>query len=489
MVTSKVNRKVGGDSPPTLLERVIEWSGLRRSSSGFYMRFMGPRSEDEDVQRREFILNFLLCGALLLAIAAFISSAVQHVVAVPHGDSNSLLLPLSFIIGVLILWRLSRTGHYKVGAYSLVGLFFAVGTYAIAYWSIEIPEGELIYALVIVMAGILIGSAAGVGAAVMTSAVAIFFAVLQGHHVLHPHTSWLTHPILVSDVETYVVTFGVIGLVSWLANREIDRSLARARTSETALAAERDSLEVKVGERTQALEQSQRERVLELERFAEFGRVSAGLLHDLANPLTTASLNLAELDTDRHSRAAQTALRSVRYVERYVAAARKQLQHESTLKSFSVGGELNQVVRMLQHKARAAGVKLTLQCDHGHRLYGDPVKFHQLVANLVANAIEAYPEGQDSPKEVVIRVECGSKKVTLTVHDAGIGIPAAEADHIFTPFYTNKRSARQSTGLGLSLVKQIAERDFGGGITVSSSKNEGTTFRVRLHNHPRRNAS
>ena len=446
--------------------------------SSLYNRLIKPRAANEDARRRELIFNILIVGAICLTVAATAASTVSRVVSGHMSDSNSPLVPLVFTLALGFLWYLSRRGLYIIGAHALVVFFFATGTLGILQWSFEIPEGELIYVLTIVMAGVLIGARALVVTTGVVSLSLIFIGYLQARRILHPNTKWLSHPVLLNDVFVYIVTFAVITLIMWLAIKEIQRSLARVRKSEA-------SLEVKVVERTQALERLQRERVLELERFAEFGRVSAGLLHDLANPLTSASLNLAELDGSRHSRAAQQALRSIRHLEQYVAAARKQLQNEGTLKTFRLDAELNQVIRILRHKARLIGVALTLDCAKGLRLYGDPVKFHQLSANLIANAIEAYENSRRQQKEVAIEVHPQGAGMVISVHDHGAGIAQHDLENIFTPFYTNKRSSAQSTGLGLSLVKRIVEQDFNGKIAVSSTPDDGTNFTVRLRNHHR----
>jgi len=135
----------------------------------------------------------------------------------------------------------------------------------------------------------------------------------------------------------------IIGLVSWLSDREIDRSLCRARESEAALARERANLEIKVNERTQQLEETQLLHLMELRRFAEFGRLSANLLHEVANPLTAASLSLQLIDDRRYPGLVWQARKNLKHIERYVESARKQLKGQGEITTFCVRSELNQV--------------------------------------------------------------------------------------------------------------------------------------------------
>jgi len=351
-------------------------------------------------------------------------------------------------------------------------------------WSIELPGAELTFALGIVVAGVLISGRVGLFTAAATSALVIVLGKLQSAHVLHSDLTWLQQPVRTGDAIGYAAVFIVIGLVSWLANREIDKSLHRARTSESALEHERDTLEFRVVERTQEIERIQLQRMLEMQRFAEFGRFSAGFLHDVANPLTAASLNLQQLGEESRSHVLQDVQRSLGYLERYIEAARKQLQSESELKTFPVNVEMQQVVAILALKAQRADTPITIKCSKRYQLFGDPVKFSQLIANLIANAIEAYAglSAQRSNRGVLVTMSRSDGALVLTVRDNGVGITDSDMAEIFNPFYSTKQVSGRGTGIGLSMVKQIAEKDFNGSAMVVSNPRDGTQFVVRLKN-------
>ena len=84
-------------------------------------------------------------------------------------------------------------------------------------------------------------------------------------------------------------------VIAWLSNREIEKSLKRARRSEAALKVERDALEITVEARTRQLREAQADQLSQLYRFAEFGQISSGLFHDLVNPLNAMSLNMENI--------------------------------------------------------------------------------------------------------------------------------------------------------------------------------------------------
>ena len=219
----------------------------------------------------------------------------------------------------------------------------------------------------------------------------------------------------------------------------------------------------------------------ELIRLAEFGRVSAGLIHEMSTPLSVAALSLDQLKFKHQNSLIRRARRELKLIERYVAAARKQLNGESNKRSFSLTIAIHQVVMLLSGKARNNKVKILVSSIGSVRLYGDPVKFHQLLANLLSNAIDAYDGIYDRPKTVNVKVHFfRTKSVVLIVEDSGQGIDKKDIKHIFEPFFSTKKNKNRGLGLGLASVKQFVELDFKGKITVKSKPGVGTRFTIRF---------
>jgi len=106
---------------------------------------------------------------------------------------------------------------------------------------------------------------------------------------------------------------------------------------------------------------------------------------------------------------------------------------------------------------------------------GNSMLLEQVVLSLLANAVEAIPNGGGTIS-VTTGVEPGSRAVFVEVRDSGAGIPAEETANLFKPFYTTKA---QGTGLGLAIARKFTEAHLGT-IAVSSRPGEGATFRVTL---------
>jgi two-component system C4-dicarboxylate transport sensor histidine kinase DctB len=219
----------------------------------------------------------------------------------------------------------------------------------------------------------------------------------------------------------------------------------------------------------------------ELRRLAEFGRVSAALIHEISTPLTAASLTLEQLRQEQSDRLVKRAQRDLKQLESYIRAARQQLKGESRPSSFSLTVAIHQVVMILEARARALDVKLLVNTIGSIRIYGDQVKFHQVMANLINNAIDSFAPESGRPKIVWVRVTRQKDILTITVSDNGQGISRRNLGRIFEPFFSTKPTADKGLGIGLDTVKRYVEQDFQGTVKVKSRPSFGSSFIIRLN--------
>lgn len=219
----------------------------------------------------------------------------------------------------------------------------------------------------------------------------------------------------------------------------------------------------------------------ELERLAELGRLSSSLLHEISNPITSALLYLEQYK-DQPAAAVRKVHGSVRAMGRYVEAARQQIRNESTPVLFAIKPQIKQLQRIVMPLAKEAGVQLSLEAKTDCQIFGDPVKFQQILANLIVNAIESYanPEASDLHKSVHVLCAVDQDNLYLAVSDVGRGISPMEMKQIFRPFYTTKGKAGHGLGIGLATVRQHVVNEFGGSISVKSSGRQGTVFTVTI---------
>ncbi len=216
-----------------------------------------------------------------------------------------------------------------------------------------------------------------------------------------------------------------------------------------------------------------RDRAQRDERLVAAGHLSAGLAHEIRNPLAALSAILQLLREDRPSRHLELALgetqRLNRLVEDFLTASATPTLRKVTLE---LDGLVANIVDGFLQDPRFAGVvEVTLDLE-SVRTSVDPDRLRQVLWNLLTNAAQAMPGGGGI--RVVVATEGGSACVRVT--DAGVGIPAEERPRIFDPFYTRRAGG---TGLGLAVVDQIV-RAHGGTVEVASLSGQGTTFTIHL---------
>ncbi|MBI2641572.1 GHKL domain-containing protein [Candidatus Roizmanbacteria bacterium] len=338
-----------------------------------------------------------------------------------------------------------------------------------------------VLALSITIAGILINARFALILVLFHTFVTFLLTYFQNTGQLN-YEWWDIKPTIGSVLVTMVI-LGIIGVISWLSNREIEKALARVYESEENLKKERDSLDIKVEQRTRELKRVQLEKILHLYRLADFGEMAAGLFHDLVNPLNVVMLNLEELNDREKSVMARRALSGVKRMEQYVESARKQIQRQEVKEFFSLNKEINQSLKMLAYKTRKSQIKLSFLAKKQFGLRGNPLRFNELVTNLTTNAIDAYEKiNRKKNRRIILKLGNQDNKIILTVTDFGCGILRKDIKKIFEPFFTTK-SVGKGTGIGLSISKDIVEKEFNGTIEVKSRRNQGTTFTVRFPLH------
>jgi signal transduction histidine kinase len=363
----------------------------------------------------------------------------------------------------------------------LTVLVAGIGCFIALQWGLLDPYAVLLLSLSVVMAGILIGARYSLYVVAVLTVLLLYFQHGQTTDSLHPDLSWLNTGPVPGDAIAFSVILLVIALVSWLFNRQMELSLKRAWRSEKALQRQKALLEIKVEKRAQQLEAAQLEKMQELYRFAELGRLSTALFHDLANHLSTVSLDIEGLGQRDQSDIMRRISRNVGHIDTIVRRVREQIRGKNSVEVFNVSREINEVLKILAPAAEQANVEISLDTTSiksSLSYKGDVIRFRQIVLNLISNGIEAYDKsGKHANKRTVtIGLERLNKTLLIHVSDHGTGVKAKDRDRIFRPFYTTKD---QGAGVGLFIVQQVVENDFHGDITLDSQRGT-TTFTVTL---------
>lgn len=293
------------------------------------------------------------------------------------------------------------------------------------------------------------------------------------------------------------VFIGVVvsGIVTARFSRPI-KTLAQAATEighgnwdvrvETSGKDEIGKLAVAFNQMTEEL-MGQRERLVQSERVAAWRELARRLAHELKNPLFPLQITVENLLRARQN----TPQMFDEVFQESTATLLAEITNLKTIigrfSDFSKmpapqlqAVDLNELIRGVaqlfqgQFNRDPGQIQSRLQLGDVQKVNADPVLLRRVIENLVLNAIDAMPQGGTLTFRTMTSTD--DRFALFELADTGAGLTAEECERLFTPYYTTKQ---HGTGLGLAIAQSVIS-DHHGRITVSSKKDQGTTFHVEL---------
>jgi C4-dicarboxylate-specific signal transduction histidine kinase len=241
---------------------------------------------------------------------------------------------------------------------------------------------------------------------------------------------------------------------------------------------------VAVGQDLTELRELQQQ-VIHSEKLATLGQLAAGVVHELNNPLTSISVYSEYLlkkfeeeerdaaDTAKLRRICEGADRILRFTRDLVAYARPGGEEPRLV---DMKGVVERSLVFCEHVIDRAGVTVVTEFEPDlPRVYGVKGQLQQILVNLVTNACDAMA-GRNG--RLTIGLSTVGERVRLAVTDNGPGIPEADLERVFEPFFSTKPEGK-GTGLGLSIVRNIIT-NHNGTVKAVPAKGGGVTFVVEL---------
>jgi signal transduction histidine kinase/HAMP domain-containing protein len=223
------------------------------------------------------------------------------------------------------------------------------------------------------------------------------------------------------------------------------------------------------------------QKIFQAEKLSTISMLSAGMAHEINNPLGSILTNVQNLIAEETSAERRVSLKWIEQETRRIGRIVQGLLNFASSRSDHVpGSDVNDVVRevialMIGSVARDARIRIDT------RLFADLCpsvvsadELRQVVINLLHNSLQAIT----GTGRILVSTRPSQGGIQLVVSDSGIGIPAEIIPRIFDPFFTTKAN-REGTGLGLSVVYGIVTK-YNGTIGVKSREGRGTRFSLHL---------
>ena len=230
------------------------------------------------------------------------------------------------------------------------------------------------------------------------------------------------------------------------------------------------------------------QQMIATERLASLGTLSAGVAHEINNPLAiiNESAGWMRLVLKREDMAdvpsRQDLEMALGKIEKGVDRARR-ITHqmlETVRKNDSVSAEVNlhelvdEAIELVGKQIADKNIKIIKKFETSLNIWSDPYQLRQVFINLLTNAIHAVGTGG----KITIILETVNDEIILTIRDTGQGIPKENLEKIFEPFFSTKNPG-EGTGLGLFVTRNIIDK-LGGKIYVKSRIGHGTDFSIKI---------
>jgi len=232
------------------------------------------------------------------------------------------------------------------------------------------------------------------------------------------------------------------------------------------------------------------ERLLQSQKLAAIGELSAGIAHEINNPLAIIRQEaewiqhvlqkLGGRDGEELEELQGSVRQIVQQVDRCTEITRNLLdfarKRDPVIQAVEVNRIIEDMTMLVEKEARHKNITIVRHYDENLPvIYSDAPQLRQVILNFLTNATHAI--GQDGVVAITTRL-AGDEAVGIVISDTGCGIPPDHLGKIFDPFFTTKPPG-QGTGLGLSICHGIILR-LGGRIAVKSQVGQGAEFTITL---------
>ncbi len=385
------------------------------------------------------------------------------------------------------MYVLGQLGYLKFVKSFLILVLFITSSLVAAKWGSLLPLSTLLFLLTITLTSILFDISASFVLTLLTGIYLSLISYLQFNGILLYDSSWLQDKFDIGDALVVGLLLIFIASLSWYSRRKINSLYLRSKEFQDFLIEQNKMLENLVAKKSEEVRYLKAEQINKINNLVEVGKNTSGLFHDLSNLLTSVSLSLENLSTNALRtknldlsvhQDISTTIEYMGKLRNFLDSARKQVSCIDSSELFAPMVEVDNVLVILKNQIKANKVTVLVDATFTPKLYGNSVKFFQLVKNLLSNSIDSFKLSTQSQNIIKVSFVCIKDLLIIEVYDNGCGISSEIGDRVFDLFYSTKLAVG-GTGLGLSVCREIMQKHFHGDITYESGA-WGTKFKLNF---------
>ncbi len=429
--------------------------------------------------------------------------------------------------------RVNRFFPIIIGSYLLAMVFRLVGLVEVSYQITDL--NGLIVVIAFVSVGVSVAKTGYRPAVYFLIAwggflFGLMIYIFQNQGVINLG-SYANIPMLVGTaIEAILLSLALADRINILKREKENEQQAKLgvlKENERLVREQNVILEQKVKLRTEELEQTllnlqnTQTQLVNQEKMASLGQLTAGIAHEINNPINFVSSNISPLKRDMKDLLEILDVYREKGEAEFSEDSKKELSEleedlefdylveeiglllqgmddgarrtveivkglrlfsrvdEQDVKKVDIHDGINSTLILLNN---SMGGNIQIKKEYGRLPMVECLagKINQVFMNIISNAIQALQEnaGRDSPPTITIRTTSNEDEVQIEIEDNGPGMPVHVKERIFEPFFTTK-AVGKGTGLGLSIVYKIIENHHGH-LDVVTEENKGTTFIIKL---------
>jgi signal transduction histidine kinase len=224
-------------------------------------------------------------------------------------------------------------------------------------------------------------------------------------------------------------------------------------------------------------------KIFSLYHLAEFGKISFGIFHDLANILTSLILNLEQINVKNieQKNNLKQALKIGEKLNKFLNIIKKQQAGKKENINFNINDAIEECLEILNYQLNKQYIKCIFKKNKKIIINGPCLELERIIFNIISNSIDSYDNFKKEKKKITIKTFADDNKnnnIHIEITDNGKGIKQENLKKIFEPFFSTKK--QKGLGIGLFASKNILKKNFKGNIKVTSKPDKGTKISLTI---------